>query len=53
MKYKAKWYDNKQWLEMMYVEKNFTVSEIGMYAGVSRETVRQLLIKHDLYREKK
>jgi DNA-directed RNA polymerase specialized sigma subunit len=52
MTYRPKWYDNKQWLEMMYVEKDHTMTEIGMYAGVSRETVRQLLIKYGLYREK-
>jgi len=48
MAYKAKWYDNKEWLKMMYVDKDYTMTEIGMYANVSRETVRKLLIKHGL-----
>jgi len=53
MTHRKPWYDNKDWLEMMYVDKKATITEIGMYAGVSRETVRKLLIKHGLYKEKK
>lgn len=37
---------------MMYIDKKMTMTEIGMYAGISRETVRKLLIKHELLREK-
>jgi hypothetical protein len=47
-KYKKKWYDDFDWLHMMYVEKKMTMTEMGMYANISRETVRQLLIKHGI-----
>jgi len=46
--YKKKWYDDYQWLEMMYVKKSYTVTEIATYIGTSAETVRQLLIKYGL-----
>lgn len=50
--YKKKWYDNKEWLTMMYVDKGARVSEIAVYAGVSSETIRKLLIEHGLKKGK-
>jgi DNA-binding XRE family transcriptional regulator len=48
VKYKKKWYDNSQWLRMMYVEKKLTKGEIADYAGVSEETIRKLLISYGI-----
>jgi hypothetical protein len=47
-KYKAKWYDDFDWLYLMYVKKKMTMTEIGAYAGISGETVRTLLLKHGI-----
>lgn len=48
MKYRRKWYDNEQWLRMMYIDKRLRISEIANYAGVSDETIRKMLIKYGI-----
>jgi DNA-binding protein Fis len=52
MVYKAKWYDNESWLKMMYIDKGAKQSEIAVYAGCSEETVRKLLIKYGLKKDR-
>jgi hypothetical protein len=52
MVYKTKWYDNKAWLKLYYVDKGKSIPEIATFAGISEETVRNLLIKHGLRRNK-
>lgn len=48
MSYKSKWYDNKEFLHLLYIKQGKTVEEIAKWIGISDETVRQLLIKHKL-----
>lgn len=48
MKYKAKWYDSKDLLKMLYVDKQMSQDEIADYLQVSNETVRHLLSKYEL-----
>lgn len=48
MKYRRKWYDNRAWLRMMYIDEGRTVSEIAVRASVTTETMRKLLDKYEL-----
>jgi orotate phosphoribosyltransferase-like protein len=52
MAYKKKWYDDYSVLQLMYIKKGQTIDEIAATLNVSNETVRRLLIKHDLKRGK-
>lgn len=52
MAYKPKWYDNKQFLQMLYIDKGWSMSEIASYIGISFETVRVLLAKHNITKGK-
>lgn len=50
--YKKKWYDDQPLLKYLYIDRSLTVDEIAEKFGVSSETARKLLIKHNLKRSK-
>ena len=52
MGYKKKWYDNEAWLRSMYIDKEYRISEIAVYAGVTPETIRRLLIRYGIKGER-
>lgn len=52
MAYRAKWYDDKEMLRLLYIKQGKDMDKIAAQLGVSHETVRKLLIKHNLKRGK-
>lgn len=48
MFYKKKWYDDRAWLKMCFIDKGMTVSEIAVTAGISEQTVRSMLSKYNI-----
>lgn len=52
MGYAPKWYDNRELLVMKYIEQHKSIADMAQLFGVTEQTVRNLLKKHNLIRSR-